>query len=129
VKDITQEEVEQIYYDYWRGASCDKICKSHPLTAAVLFDCAINSGPKQAIKILQRCVKAKPIDGIVGNITLSAVFACDDLQLANDYLDARKKFFESIVSRDATQQVFLKGWLKRITHLRKLINEWSGDSK
>lgn len=129
VRHITQEEVEQIYYEFWRGASCDKIAKSHPLTASVHFDFAINSGPKQAIKVLQRCCKAKPVDGIIGNITLGAVFACDDLQLANDILEARQKFFQSLVDKNESQRVFLKGWTRRVTHLRKLINEWSGDGK
>jgi lysozyme family protein len=129
VKYITQEEVEQIYYEFWRGASCDKINESHPLTAAAHFDFAINSGPKQAAKVLQRCCKAKPVDGIIGRITLGAVFACDDFTLSNSILDARQKFFQSLVDRNETQRVFLRGWTRRVTHLRKLINEWSRDSK
>lgn len=129
VKNISSDEVEQVYSDYWRAASCDKICPSHPLTAAVVFDCAINSGPKQAIKILQRVVKAKPIDGIIGRVTLSAVFGSNDRQLALEYLDARQDFFFSLVEKNSSQFVFLKGWLRRVNHLRHLVYEWSGNSK
>lgn len=129
VREILFQEAEQIYSDYWRAASCDKISTSHPLTAAVHFDCAINSGPRQAARILQRAVEAKPVDGIIGNVTLTATFKTDDLSTANKCIELRQEFFLDIVTRDRTQFVFLRGWLRRLNHLRKLTYEWSRDSK
>ena len=126
---IKQEEINLIYFDYWRAASCDKIEKSHPYTAGAVFDCSINSGPKQAIRILQKVLKASPVDGIVGNITLDRLHSKSDIILIQEYNDARQDFFIDLVINRPNQIVFLKGWLRRLNHLRRLLDDWSRRSK
>jgi len=39
--------------------------------------------------------------------------------LCERYLDVRLRLYADIVARDGTQQVFLRGWLKRLDELRK----------
>lgn len=121
VKDITMEEVEDIYFsEYWLQAKCDKL---PPHLAIVVFDTAVNSGVGRASKFLQRVVGASE-DGIIGKGTLALVAtACtpDDMAVTNKYIDIKIQFYKDIVERDGTQVKFLKGWLNRANNLRKFI--------
>ena len=86
----------------------------------VVFDMSVNMGPKTAIKLLQSVVHklATPLifDGIIGPQTLqsakTACNVCGDLVL-NKICAARITFYRSLVTRDASQAVFLKGWTHR----------------
>lgn len=55
--------------DYWGPAGCD--CLPPPLRYP-LFDLAYHSGPRTAIRLLQKAVRETP-DGILGPLTLQAV--------------------------------------------------------
>jgi lysozyme family protein len=87
----------------------------------VIFDMAVNHGPKQAIKILQHVLNLSGLvnisqDGQLGPITARA---CDQVyQQMGDYLinalcDERVAFYHRIVARQPNQQIFLNGWLRR----------------
>jgi len=129
VKNITSDEVTKIYLRFWKGAKCDRIAPTHPSTAFVHFDCAINSGPSRAAKILQKSLGVASVDGIIGSITLGAIAACDDSKLSAIYLANRDAFYNAIVKRNPSQKVFLKGWLKRTNHIRVTLDEWARGSK
>ncbi len=123
VKFIHESEVETIYYtSYWLPAACDKL--PEPLDLLV-FDFAVNSGVGRASKMLQACVGVTQ-DGKIGKNTIAAVTNKIVLIGINKicfiYLEARKEFFNKIVERDASQKVFLKGWMNRIAHLEKGVN-------
>jgi lysozyme family protein len=87
----------------------------------VVFDMAVNMGPKQAIKILQRVIAdylpGISIDGVIGSKTLDAInelasvisyryFVC---QITGE----RINFYRGLVNRDPSQAVFLNGWENR----------------
>ena len=110
VKYISDTEVRDIYYkNYWLKASCDKL----PLGIDTLhFDTAVNSGPGQAAKFLQRAVGAKD-DGIIGNQTLLAVSSADPKVIAKKYCSSRINFYIDLVTNNVTQLKFLKGWISR----------------
>src|SRR6218665_304282 len=87
VKDITEFEVKEIYdRQYWQAIKGDKL----PLGVSyAVFDGAVNSGPGQSIKWLQRALGVTA-DGALGEVTLSAVKNHPDhLKLISDICDRR----------------------------------------
>lgn len=74
-----------------------------------VFDGSYNSGPRQAIKWLQRAAGAVD-DGIFGSGTLAAVGKLDPDVLCKRYNGHRLKFFTSL----PTWGSFGKGWANRI---------------
>ncbi len=120
VLEITDEEVEDIYYnDYWLKGSCDKLFDD---LAIAHFDACVNSGIKQASKFLQRSCHAND-DGIIGPKTLEKVAATDNKLLLQSYFVYRNSFYENLANAKPKMKKFLKGWLKRVAHLEQHIKE------
>lgn len=121
VAEITTEEVEMIYGGYWRDCHASYLPSNLDL---LVFDCAINSGPKRAIKLLQRCLGVDE-DGICGRQTLDAVHeevvSGSIEELCDNYLLVRENFYHDIVENDPTQKRFIKGWIARLDHLREVV--------
>ena len=115
VKGISDAEVQAIYETlYWAAAQCDKL--PWPLSAAH-FDSAVNAGPKQAAKLLQRALHVAD-DGIIGPGTLAAAQAADPVAAADGDCDARLAFYQALVKSKPTLGAFLKGWTRRVEALR-----------
>jgi lysozyme family protein len=72
----------------------------------------VNSGPRQAIRWLQRAAGAKD-DGIIGPKTLAAVRAADPEQLVRRMLAQRLRFMTGLPNWPA----FGRGWARRIADL------------
>lgn len=121
VSEITYDEVKDIYSEYWKDAHCSYM---FPPLDLLVFDCAINSGPGRAIKLLQNALGVGA-DGVVGKQTMAALheeIAADGIEhMCDAYLDEREAWYLRIVERDPSQKVFLKGWRNRLEHLRELI--------
>lgn len=82
----------------------------------VVADYAIHSGPRAAIKALQRALGTVVVDGVLrpGGETLTAVHAHPDApQLVRGVVAARLRLIGQLLS-DPTQSVFARGWLDRI---------------
>ena len=119
---IDANEISDIYrLLYWKAVHGDKLPRPVDL---VVFDAAVNHGPRQAILFLQRAVGAED-DGVIGPQTIAAVQA--DLKaglsvsVAAAIIVMRREFYERLVARDATQAKFLNGWNNRLDHLSKEI--------
>ena len=80
-----------------------------------MFDAAVNSGPRQSIRWLQRAVGAKD-DGIIGPVTLAAVRAADPERLLRLVLAQRLRFMTGLPSWPA----FGRGWARRIADLMEM---------
>ena len=121
---MTQDEARAIYRStYFTQPKIDQL---PALVQAIVFDMAINHGPATAIRLLQEVVNAAGFpcaqDGAIGNKTITAVSnACAAIGklLINKLVDQRVKLYESIVAGDASQAVFLKGWLRRADAFRQ----------
>lgn len=119
---ITGLEIADIYRTrYWKVIAGDQLPVGVDL---VVFDAAVNHGPKQAVKFLQRAVGADD-DGMIGQHTIAAVRQ-DEVSgliphVIGDILDQRTDFYDNIVLRDNTQKKFIKGWLNRIESVRKAV--------
>lgn len=116
VKSIKPEEVAAIYRrGYWDACACDRL--PHPVGVAV-FDAAVNSGPSQSSKWLQRAVGV-PADGAIGPRTISATVALDPKTVTRSCIDQREAFMRSLAERPGQAQ-FLRGWLHRLADLRQV---------
>lgn len=125
VKEITHDEVRAIYWsDYWLAARCDRLQRQLDL---LMFDASVNHGPGGAARLLQRALNALgetlKVDGAIGGQTFAAIARYETKALAARYLEERRALFHRIVAGDASQGVFLKGWLNRVTDLENATGE------
>lgn len=107
IKNLTVEQAKKIYYtDFWLRVGGDEL---HDALVYQLFDSAVNHGPGNAIRMLQRAVEVAD-DGRVGNITRGAI----GLQGVDDTLKKfnaeRIEFFVKISTFDR----FGRGWMRRV---------------
>lgn len=116
---LTLEEVTQIYYEVFYIKP--RLALLPNVLQPVVFDMAVNHGPKRAIKILQHVMNASGLvsieaDGVCRSITAKSAELCYaqmGILLVNAICDERSAFYERIVACDRTQQVFQKGWQHR----------------
>lgn len=114
VKDLTKEQASAIYRaDYWRWDGL-----SDAPAAIKLFDIGVNCGLEVAVKLLQKAINtlAVPpiaVDGRAGPATIGAANAQPPQALMQALCQTQKDYYLSIVDRNPTQSVFLKGWLRR----------------
>lgn len=114
VRLIEDDEVGAIYRDrYWSEAGCDAL--PWPMSLAH-FDAAVNHGPRNAVRILQRALGVK-VDGKIGPVTVAAARSAGPL-MVRLMLCERRSFYHEIVVQRPTLRVFLDGWLNRLSALR-----------
>ena len=102
--------------EYWLPIRGDDL----PLAiASPLFDAAVNSGPEQAIKFLQRALGVVP-DGVFGPVTLAAALAKSPAKVAIESILSRHAFQASL----PTWPAFGKGWSTRnLQNARELLDD------
>lgn len=112
---LTDEEFTDILKTmYWNPCKGDFI-ESQSIANAIV-DWAWHSGTATAVKEVQKvlCVKA---DGIIGNITLSAINSQSPLPLFGKIHQARLAYLERICKARPANQKFMRGWCNRINSL------------
>jgi lysozyme family protein len=116
LKALTPDEIKAIYKrDYWDAVRGDDL---PPGVDFAVADFGLNSGPSRAAKYLCRCL-GKPQSGTLGNEVIQAATRADPDDLVNAYCDARAAFLRGIVASNPSQGKFLKGWLNRVSDVRK----------
>lgn len=96
VKDITQEKAKQIYYqEYYKKNKLDEI--SDPRAAYFYFDSYIHGWSKAGENRRK------------GNVNIDSL------------IDLKKQYYENIVKKDASQSVFLEGWMGRLERLKQML--------
>ena len=122
LRNISDEDLATIYKKrYWDAVRADELLSG---VDYAVFDCAVNSGPGRAIKILQTCVGTAP-DGGFGSVTMAAVaqFQGDVAKtLVKEYCEKRLDFLKSL----KTFEVFGKGWERRVNEVEKTALEMLG---
>ena len=83
----------------------------------LVYDFAVNAGPGQSAKILQRAVGVTD-DGAIGNGTLAAVRSHNAQELIEEFTKRKEEFYHSIVAKRPENERFLKGWLNRVAHVK-----------
>jgi lysozyme family protein len=109
----TDAEVKAIYRrQYWDAVSGDELPAGVDL---VVFDGAVNSGPKQSIKWLQAALGVQA-DGVLGTVTLAAaVDAADKAALIAKIGERRMAFLHHL----STFARFGNGWSARVANVTK----------
>lgn len=114
---LTLGRAKELYKrDYWQY---DAVLDQR--IADKVFDMAVNMGPSQAHKLLQKAlngVVAGPVavDGVFGPSTLSFVNAADQRKLLTEIRARQAEFYCKLVLADVTKLAFLLGWLRRAAH-------------
>lgn len=112
VKKLTESEAREIYRERYLLAP-----KLHlivdPKVRALAVDCAVNHGPRQAVKLLQLAARVFP-DGSLGVKTETAVNRMTPAALYARLCAARVRFYGQIIRKDSTQHVFAEGWANRV---------------
>lgn len=110
VQNLNLAGAMRVYFDaYWTPARCNQI----PYPVQIMhFDAAVNHGVGTAARMLQRAVGATP-DGVIGPVTLAKLQAMPPAQIVDALHRIRVDRFNAIVRNDPSQQMFLRGWLRR----------------
>lgn len=106
--------------NFWDVLKCDKLSKS---VAINLCDFAVGSGITTAVKGFQRVINSLlPTgattlvdDGKIGNLTIESANKLEQKKLNDALLLYRANFYKKIVENNPSQNVFLSGWLTRLT--------------
>jgi lysozyme family protein len=113
VYSATADEVKAIYRaQYWSAVQGDSLPIGVDL---VLFDGAVNSGPKQSIKWLQAALGLQT-DGVLGAVTLAALKADNDNDKLIAEINARRMGF---LHKLSTFKYYGKGWSARVANVTK----------
>ena len=98
VRNITDSEVEQIYYkNYWLAAGCNKMTSK---LAVLVFDTAVNMGISRAKQFLKAAQWRYP----------------------DKFIQAREEKYKEF-AQYGNQNIFLKGWLNRLNDLKNFIKQ------
>ncbi len=127
--DSKRKELESLVRNLYRSLYWDRVYGDEITDQAVadqLFDFAVNSGPKKAVRYLQRALNSLnrdgqswsdiALDGKLGPLTMMVLKSC--LESEADVLlvmleNLRGARFVEIGERDPTQKRFMRGWQKR----------------
>lgn len=93
--------------------------------AYILFDVAVNSGQKVAVKLLQS-VLGCGADGVIGPNTLYCLSRIDSPQfVAEKMLTLRAEQYKQYVAQNPKLGKFLNGWMNRIASAKKHLLEFN----
>lgn len=119
VYEMNDNERDDIYKkQYWDAVQGDLLPQG---VDYVVMDGAVNSGPAQSIKWLQRALGVKA-DGVIGQATLGALEAINDMDaLIAKILKRREVFLRAL----RTFKTFGKGWMSRVSQVLKIGQAWA----
>lgn len=107
IAELTIDRAKAIYLaDYWGPAGCDSVPETLRFD---LFDTAVNSGVRAAIRMLQEAV-GETTDGILGPLTQQAVQSMPAPRLKARFNGVRLAFMTDL----QTWPDFGRGWARRI---------------
>lgn len=115
MRSLTPEKVAPLYHqEYWQAVRGDDLPRGVNM---MVFDIAVNSGPKRAILMLQKGINALPgsrvkvaVDGAIGPKTIAAARSADSVALIKAIANSRLWFYIDL----STFKTFGKGWMVRL---------------
>ena len=131
-EEMTRDEARELYQKYfWAPVRGDDL---PPPVALVVFDMAVNSGVKTAVRRLQYVLnnyQAMDVDGAMGPRTLAAVQSAYHLYntiFLGELLNSRREYYADLIRKNPSQGVFARGWNNRLNKLLAAVvsNNWTG---
>ena len=118
IQQLTFDKAVETYKKYfWDVFSLDDIEENEK--AFLIFDAAVNHGVKGSAKLTQKalndCGFNLVIDGIYGRKTKQALQECPVENFVKAFQEKRSSLYKAIVKKNPSQEVFLAGWLNRIS--------------
>ena len=108
---LTPEVVGPMYKKkYWDAVKADEMPDGLDY---LMFDFAVNAGPRRAIKTMQKAVGTTP-DGAIGPKTMAALKAANQSELVAKFSAEKEAFYRSL----PTFGTFGKGWLRRVAEAK-----------
>lgn len=112
LRQMPRSEAETVYVkQYWHPVMGDDLPAGLDLA---VFDFAINSGPKRAIRYLQEVLGNVEVDGVVGPQALGEIAKRNIPDLIVAYMARRERFLQAL----KTWSTFGKGWGRRVNRIR-----------
>jgi lysozyme family protein len=110
----TPDDARVIYHrGYWLECKCDAL--PWPVSLCV-FDAAVQHGPEQAAKLLQRALGVRD-DGKIGPMTQAAVGGANVAKLVRALIRMRLLNYRAVLIKRPDQRVFGPGWIGRAMNL------------
>jgi len=109
---LTEDEAREIYRVRYIQQPGFAAVRDDQLRA-LLIDWGVNSGPRTAIRELQR-ILGVTVDGTLGPQTRAALEVRESSEIFRLLLQARLYFVANLVQRFPAQRVFAAGWMRRI---------------
>jgi lysozyme family protein len=122
---MSKSTAEDIYKKkYWSKNNLDKI-KDFRIALSI-FDWTVNSGTwgtKKAQTAVNKTLGdgVLKVDGIIGNNSIKYINEVDTEKFLAVYHHLQIAFYNSIAANNASQKIFLKGWLNRVDRKEKFI--------
>lgn len=107
---------------YWNAIRGDELPAGVDLA---VFDGAVNSGPFQSIKWLQRALGNVEVDGQLGEATLAALTLCNDHDALIADMESRRL---GMLRNLSTWDAFGKGWQSRVVNVKAIGQAWATGS-
>lgn len=116
IADLTREQALDIYWrDWWLKEGYNEL---PPILGEQTFFAAVNVGPRPAVMILQRAIRATGKDhviddGVLGSITKAAVGRSDPAMVSIAFRSEQAGYYRELVSNHPPHRTYLNGWLWR----------------
>lgn len=111
VWEASSSDIKAVYKSQYWAPYCDQLPAG---VDYVFFDTSVNAGRSQAVKSFQKALGV-PADGMMGQITVSAIQSADPDKLIHDVNDIRRTFYKHL--RQFPR--YGKGWLSRVDHCER----------
>ncbi len=120
VRNLTVEEAREIYRTrYFIATGFDQV--RDPQVQEFLFDFAVNSGERAAVRALQRCIGVND-DGAFGPISSAALSGIHNLGMLFYKLKCeRYELLLRYVGMDARQAIYANGWSNRLDQFEEKV--------
>jgi len=126
VQSLSEDVARDIYErNYYEGPRINRLPEQ---IQPFIFDCAVNHGPRRAIRFVQSVANQAGYqprldeDGAMGPNTLKGAKWAQE-QMGDLFLKAlleeRRNFYLTIVAASPSQEVFLRGWMNRVNEFEK----------
>ena len=122
-----ENEVRQFYFKhFYQPLKINEL--KNLLTSGQLFAMGVNSGLKNAVKLLQKAINKVynvkiAVDGIIGKNTLSYANGSKAIQIGKEMINQCNAYYEAIVRKKPSNKKFLKGWKNRVEGVTKACSE------